>query len=528
MPQALTHALGDQLGRLDEVALHVDDPDGDVVVLGDAADEVELRHLPAGHLDVQLVDRHGVERREHRRVPPQADGAALVVPEAQVRRQAGPADDRRNRAVEDVDEAGRILAMGVAAHRRLVDGHLGAAGVDQRHELALHDRQQRLGDSPPVGQVAARDQAPAERVGARDAGLEHGPGRCETPQAGVLVDDAEAVRRLDRSGDPVAAALVMGRWSEPARRRALQLDAGEEPVEGQVEVETGLLTVGDHVEAGGDLVVDGGDRQRRPAARGGRPGRTRRGGRRRTPASPGAGSCRSPSCAALIWTVQPPSTTSVWPVTRRLSRLHRYTAASATSSASSMPSDERLLRAQELDRRFVAGRPLRHRRGDGGGSERVDADALPDVVGGGDLGQPEDRCLGGGVGLRSEVLRRWIERRDARHQDDGAAYAVVVGFLLEHPAHGLAGGQEARCGVERERGIPRGEADLVQRAVAEAPAAASGDGEGGVEASELLASGGERRTRRRPRRTGRPGRRRRRERTRPARGRSPRHGRPRR
>ena len=141
MPQAFTHALGDQLGRFDEVALHVDDPHGDVVVLGDATDEIELRHLPAGHLDVQLVNRHRMEGREHRRVPAQSDGAALVVPEAQMCRQAGPADDRGNRAVEDVDEAVWILTMGVAAHRRLVDGHLGAAGVRQRHELALHDRQ---------------------------------------------------------------------------------------------------------------------------------------------------------------------------------------------------------------------------------------------------------------------------------------------------------------------------------------------------------------------------------------------------
>ena len=51
----------------------------------------------------------------------------------------------------------------------------------------------------------------------------------------------------------------MGRRSEPARRRTLQLDAGEEAVEGKVEVQAGLLTVGDHVQAGGDLIVDRGD-----------------------------------------------------------------------------------------------------------------------------------------------------------------------------------------------------------------------------------------------------------------------------
>ena len=54
------------------------------------------------------------------------------------------------------------------------------------------------------------------------------------------------------------------RWScagGPKRRRgrALELDPVEVAVEREVEVEPRLLAVGDHVEPGRDLVVDGGD-----------------------------------------------------------------------------------------------------------------------------------------------------------------------------------------------------------------------------------------------------------------------------
>ena len=57
----------------------------------------------------------------------------------------------------------------------------------------------------------------------------------------------------------VAPALVVRRGAEATRRCPLQLDAVEVAVERQVEVEPRLLAVGDHVEAGADLVVDGGD-----------------------------------------------------------------------------------------------------------------------------------------------------------------------------------------------------------------------------------------------------------------------------
>ena len=51
-------------------------------------------------------------------------------------------------------------------------------------------------------------------------------------------------------------ALIVGGRPETARRRALQLDALEESVERQVEIEPRLLAVGDDVEPGGELIVE--------------------------------------------------------------------------------------------------------------------------------------------------------------------------------------------------------------------------------------------------------------------------------
>ena len=90
-------AIGDVLGRLDVVALHVDHADGDVLRLGDRADELDLGELAARHLEVDLVDVEAEERGEERLVPAWRDGAALVVPEAEMRGEARAADDRARR-----------------------------------------------------------------------------------------------------------------------------------------------------------------------------------------------------------------------------------------------------------------------------------------------------------------------------------------------------------------------------------------------------------------------------------------------
>src|SRR5260221_3250742 len=54
----------------------------------------------------------------------------------------------------------------------------------------------------------------------------------------------------------LAALVVRGRTKTP-RRNGLNRDAGKKTVEREVEIEAGLLAIGDHVEAGGHLVVHG-------------------------------------------------------------------------------------------------------------------------------------------------------------------------------------------------------------------------------------------------------------------------------
>lgn len=55
------------------------------------------------------------------------------------------------------------------------------------------------------------------------------------------------------------AALIVSRRSEPARGSAFEFDAFYVAVEREVEIESGLFSVGDYVEAGRNLVVNGGD-----------------------------------------------------------------------------------------------------------------------------------------------------------------------------------------------------------------------------------------------------------------------------
>src|SRR5207249_4199797 len=51
----------------------------------------------------------------------------------------------------------------------------------------------------------------------------------------------------------------MRRRAEAARRRRFQFDPFEKAVEGKIEIQAGLLPVGDYVEAGIELVVNCGD-----------------------------------------------------------------------------------------------------------------------------------------------------------------------------------------------------------------------------------------------------------------------------
>ena len=134
-----------------------------------------------------------------------------------------------------------------------------AARVDERLELAAHDRQERLGDRPAIRVVAARARCrPASVYGPGTLAFSCGPG------------GASSCRRRHSSSTPspfgaasspticVAAALVVRGRAPAAARLVLQLDPLEERVEREVEVEARLLAVGDHVEAGAHLVADRG------------------------------------------------------------------------------------------------------------------------------------------------------------------------------------------------------------------------------------------------------------------------------
>ena len=253
--EAAAHSTGDVLDGLDVVALHVDDADGDVPALGNFTDDFQLGELTAGHLEVQLVHVELEKVGEHRGVLAQADRVALVVAKAKVRGQAAFAGDRLDGAVENIDEPLRVLPVCVAAHRRFVDGDLRAAGGDEILEFTRDDRDQFLGDGPAVGIAAIGQQASGERVRAGDAGLEGRVALGQALEALEIVNRAQPFGRLERTADLVFAALVVGRRAEASPRRALKVDALEEAVKRQVEVEPRLFAVGDHVESGGVLVV---------------------------------------------------------------------------------------------------------------------------------------------------------------------------------------------------------------------------------------------------------------------------------
>ena len=55
---------------------------------------------------------------------------------------------------------------------------------------------------------------------------------------------------------PVTAALIVGRRAEAARQGLLQFYAFQKAVERQVEIEPRLFAVRDHIQSGGDLIVN--------------------------------------------------------------------------------------------------------------------------------------------------------------------------------------------------------------------------------------------------------------------------------
>ena len=83
-------------------------------------------------------------------------------------------------------------------------------------------------------------------------------GQSQSLEAEVVGDRAEAAGGGERGDDAVFAALVVGGRAEVAGGGALEFDALDETVEGEVEVKAGLFAVGDDVETGVELVAERG------------------------------------------------------------------------------------------------------------------------------------------------------------------------------------------------------------------------------------------------------------------------------
>ena len=242
-------------GRLDVIVLHVDDADGHVHACGDRGDQLDFRELAAGHLQVHLVDVHVEKRRKQARVAPRRHGAALVVAEAQVRRQPRAPAHGRDRLVEDGDEPPRIFDVAVAAHRRLVDADILASLGDQRLQFAPHDRKQRVRQREPIRILPVRHQAPAERIWPRHARLQRDVRRRNALQPAELFDDAEPARRGEIADHLVFAALIVAGRPEPALRRGLRRNARQKAVERQIEIEPRLLAVSDDGQSSSELIA---------------------------------------------------------------------------------------------------------------------------------------------------------------------------------------------------------------------------------------------------------------------------------
>ena len=81
---------------------------------------------------------------------------------------------------------------------------------------------------------------------------------CSQPlQALKLLHSTQAAWRTQLTHDLVLATLVVRRRAKAARAGGLQRDALDEAVEGQVEIKTRLLAIGDDIQPGRDLVLDG-------------------------------------------------------------------------------------------------------------------------------------------------------------------------------------------------------------------------------------------------------------------------------
>ena len=255
--EAGADAAGDVLRSFDVITFHIDDADGGVFGFGDGLEDLEFGEFAAGHFDVYFIDVELKEGREHGGVLARTDRAGFVIAEAEVGGEVTLPHDRLDGAIEDLDESFGIFLMGVAAHRGFIDGDLAAAGIHEPHEFVSDDGEQGFGESPAIGILFVWEEAAAQGVGAGNAGLEGGSGRGEALEPLKIGNGAESFGSGKLAGDLVFAALIVSGRTESAGGGGFEFDAGDEPVKGKVEIEAGLLAVGNDVKASGGLVVDG-------------------------------------------------------------------------------------------------------------------------------------------------------------------------------------------------------------------------------------------------------------------------------
>ena len=84
---------------------------------------------------MNFVDGKVQEVGEHGCILPQANRMPLEVAKTEMRRQPAFANDRLDRAIEDIDETAAVFLVCVAAHRRFVDGQLATASLHKRSQL---------------------------------------------------------------------------------------------------------------------------------------------------------------------------------------------------------------------------------------------------------------------------------------------------------------------------------------------------------------------------------------------------------
>src|SRR5262249_29945269 len=116
MFEAASDSSGHLVGAFNVIALYVNDSHRHIRGSGNFSDELHLRELTAGHLQVDFIHPHVEKSGKHGSIPARSHGPPFVIPETEMRGKAAPACDRLDRTIENVYQTAWILAMPVTAH----------------------------------------------------------------------------------------------------------------------------------------------------------------------------------------------------------------------------------------------------------------------------------------------------------------------------------------------------------------------------------------------------------------------------